>query len=79
MNEMNLGNAYGYSYVNKNSHHIQCQPKKIAARGNTVYYSEYVAEQAKPLNKLVNNIRNGNISSNEALKMLESIIKHFKI
>lgn len=79
MNEMNLGNAYSYSCVKKNSHHIQCQPKKVAVTGNTLNYSKYVADQAKPLNKLVNNVRNGNISSNEALKMLESIIKRFKI
>lgn len=79
MNEMNLGNAYGYSYVKKNPHHIQCQPKKVAVTGKTLNYSKYVADQAKPLNKLVNNIRNGNISSNEALKMFESMIKRFNI
>ena len=77
MNEMNLENAYGYSYIYKNSHHIQCQPKKVAVTGKTLNYSKYVAEQTKPLNKLINNVKNGNISSNEALKILESIIKHF--
>lgn len=79
MNEMNLVSAYNYSYANKNSHHIQCKPKKVALTGKTVNYSKYVADQAKPLNKLVNNVRSGNISSNEALKMLESMIKRFKI
>ena len=52
MNEMNLGNAYGYSYVYKNSHHIQCQPKKVAVTGKTLNYSKYVAEQTKSLNPL---------------------------
>lgn len=80
MNEMNLGNAYSYSYVKKNSHHIQCQPKKVAVTGNTLNYSKYVADQAtNPLNKIINNVKKGNISVDEALKMLKSIIKHSKI
>ena len=48
MNEMNLGNAYGYSYVKKNPHHIQCQPKKVAETTQKTFdYSKYLTDQIK--------------------------------
>ena len=113
MNEMNLGNAYGYSYVKKNPHHIQCQPKKLAdTTQKTFDYSKYLTEQIKitteqaKLKKLstkeiINSIKkntmstiqrnamgnelcqrilvavaNGNMSSKEALKFIQSLLKH---
>lgn len=116
MNEMNLGNAYGYSYVKKNPHHIQCQPKKLAETTQKTFdYSKYLTDQIKITTerakfkklstkeiinlikentmsavqknamgnelcqRILSEIANGNMSTEEALKMLKSIIKRFKI
>ena len=116
MNEINLGNAYGYSYVKKNPHHIQCQPKKVAETTQKTFdYLKYLTDQIKitterakfkklSTKEIINLIKEntmstierkamgnelserillavakGNMSSNEALKIINFLCKHSKI
>ena len=59
---------------------IEIMGNRIVSTDKILNYSKYVADQAtNPLNKIINNVKKGNISVDEALKMLKSIIKHSKI